>query len=128
MPGQGAHALEQLLKAARLKLSADHQHAVGAAQPEVGAQGVQGFAGKPSAAGLGPHALQGNRAQFVGYDAFQAERGGGDPLLHVQSPILWIDKASVHRFGRFGKPELTSARTNGIVKGHRKPEPRKGGA
>ena len=89
LPRQRARALEQLLKAQRLKAAEIDQHAFADAQVDIGAGDGLRPAGKAHAAVLRGDAGKLHAAQLVGDRPLQPEQAGdGQRIVHGRSPVF----------------------------------------
>ena len=81
LPGQGAGALEEFVKAQRLKTAELQQHALAHAQVDVGLGNGLGTAGKIDTAIFRRHVVQPQPPQLVGDRRLKPEQAGDSKLI-----------------------------------------------
>ena len=93
LPGQGQHALEQVLEILRRKGAQLHQHPGAAAEVQVQTGNVKHSTFTVNAAVLGPDAAQIQSFHLIGDEALQAEETG-DSQSHREGSLLFYIKIS----------------------------------
>ena len=99
LPGQGLDIFKQLVKALGRKISHAQQHALAAAQHNIGTGAGALVAGEQHAAVFGLHLFKTLELQFVGHQAFHAHQAGNRKTIHIKKPpVLHSKKANTGVF------------------------------